>query len=227
MTSWKLWISSLEEHQPDFPEGILLIFVALIELVSLYAAMNQSGSSLIKEKLYFIAIIPPTPIYEAALAQKEYFKDHYKSKASLNSPPHITLHMPFRWKEQDEGELAEHLNEFSKNNQPVPIQLNNFSSFPPRVIFINVVLNHELDNLQKNLKRFCKRVLNLFNADYKELPFHPHLTVAFRDLKKATYQQAWVEFEQKSFQAEFVADKMALLKHNGRVWKVHKEFQFH
>jgi 2'-5' RNA ligase len=187
--------------------------------------MNQSGSSLKKEKLYFIAIIPPTPIYDEALAQKQYFKDHYKSKASLNSPPHITLHMPFRWKEQDEELLFDQLNDFSKNNHHVIIQLSNFSSFPPRVIFINVVLNEALDKLQKNLKRFCKRELNLFNANYKELPFHPHLTVAFRDLKKANYQLAWGEYEKKSFEAEFVADKLALLKHSGRVWNVHKEFQ--
>ena len=133
--------------------------------------------------------------------------------------------MPFRWNEQKEDELSSQLYDFSRNNQPVTIKLNNFSSFPPRVIFINVILNQELENLQKNLKRFCKRVLNLFNADYKELAFHPHLTVAFRDLKKTNYFLAWGEYENKSFQAEFIADKFALLKHNGRVWKVHQEFQ--
>jgi 2'-5' RNA ligase len=188
--------------------------------------MDQNGSnSLAKDKLYFLAIIPPAPIYEEALAQKQYFKEHYKSKASLNSPPHITLHMPFRWKEQDEEELSARLHNFSMNNQPVTIKLDNYSSFPPRVIFINVILNQELENLQKNLKRFCRRVLNLFNADYKELPFHPHLTVAFRDLKKSNYFLAWGEYENKKFQAEFVADKLALLKHNGRVWQVHQEFR--
>lgn len=188
--------------------------------------MNQPvSSSNAKEKLYFIAIIPPAPIYDEALEQKEYFKVHYNSKASLNSPPHITLHMPFRWNEKEEGELAEQLQQFSKSNQPVAIKFNNFSSFPPRVIFINVVMSEELENLQKNLQRYCKRVLNLFNANYKELPFHPHLTVAFRDLKKPNYQRAWDEFKMKNFQAEFIADKLALLKHNGRVWKVHQEFK--
>lgn len=187
--------------------------------------MDQTGTKIFaKDKLYFLAIIPPTPIYEEALAQKQYFKEHYKSKASLNSPPHITLHMPFRWKEKDEAELSTQLNDFSKNLGPVNIKLENFSSFPPRVIFINVVLNQELDNLQKNLKRFCKRVLNLFNADYKELPFHPHLTVAFRDLKKANYFLAWGEYEKKKFEAEFTADRLALLKHNGKLWEVHQEF---
>ena len=185
----------------------------------------SSAASTSKEKLYFIAIVPPTPIYNEALEQKEYFKEHYNSRASLNSPPHITLHMPFRWKEKEEKELEEQLQQFSQGNPQVAIKLDNFSSFPPRVIFINVVMSQELENLQKNLQRFCKRVLNLFNANYKELPFHPHLTVAFRDLKKPNYQRAWEEFQQKNFQAEFIADKVALLKHNGRVWKVHQEFK--
>ena len=177
-----------------------------------------------KEKLYFIAIVPPTPIYDEALEQKEYFKTHYNSKASLNSPPHITLHMPFRWKEKDEMELAVKLEKFSQTNQAVSIKLDNFSSFPPRVIFINIVMNKELETLQKNLQRYCKRVLNLFNSNYKELPFHPHLTVAFRDLKKPNYQRAWDEFKSKNFQAEFVADKITLLKHTGKVWEIHQEF---
>ncbi|MDH4089473.1 MAG: 2'-5' RNA ligase family protein [Cyclobacteriaceae bacterium] len=177
-----------------------------------------------KEKLYFIAIVPPTPIYEEALQQKEYFKDNYNSKASLNSPPHITLHMPFRWKENEEAKLFELLAQFTRDIQPVAIKLDNFSSFPPRVIFINVEMSPELETLQRDLQRYCRRVLNLFNANYRALPFKPHLTVAFRDLKKPNFLRAWDEFRTKDFHAEFIADKVTLLKHSGRVWKVHQEF---
>ena len=65
-------------------------------------------------KLYFLAIIPPSPFYDEALRLKHYFKDEYNSKASLNSPPHITLHMPFEWKEKKEEMLIEKLNLFAK-----------------------------------------------------------------------------------------------------------------
>jgi len=191
--------------------------------------MRSANPSLKKkeEKLYFVAIVPPSPIYEEALEQKVYFKSKYNSKASLNSPPHITLHMPFRWAEQNEKELASHLKSFADENSPVLIQLKNFSSFAPRVIFINVVITSELENLQKNLQRYFKRRLNLFNANYKELPFHPHLTLAFRDLKKPNYIKAWDEFINKTYQATFLADKITLLKHSGSVWEVHQEFRFH
>jgi 2'-5' RNA ligase len=177
-----------------------------------------------KTRLYFIALIPPSPIYDAALEQKTYFKENYNSKASLNSPPHITMHMPFRWKEQKEKELVHVIGQFIKNFDPIKVCLDNFSAFPPRVIFINVVKSEALDQMQRNIQRFCKKELNLFNANYKEQAFHPHLTLAFRDLKKPNFKKAWEEFANKEFKAEFIADRIALLKHNGKIWQVFKEF---
>jgi 2'-5' RNA ligase len=177
-----------------------------------------------KEKQYFVAIIPPPPVYEEALKLKEYFKEKYGSKAALNSPPHITLHMPFAWNEAKEKKLVTKLGEFSKRCDPLKVCLDNFSSFPPRVIFINVAESDALDELQKALHRFFKRELDIFNANFKEQPYHPHLTLAFRDLKKAQYQLAWGEFSKMEFKAEFMADKIALLKHNGRSWDVLNEF---
>ncbi len=46
--------------------------------------MSSSAADLYR--LYFLAIVPPSPLYEEALALKHHFKDHYNSKASLNSP---------------------------------------------------------------------------------------------------------------------------------------------
>jgi 2'-5' RNA ligase len=175
-------------------------------------------------KQYFLAFVPPEPVYADALKLKHYFKEKYKSKAALNSPPHITLHMPFRWKLEKELQLVHQLNQYVKNLQPLKVCLDNFSSFPPRVIFINVEKSDALNLLQKNIQRFCKTELNLFNANYREEPFHPHLTLAFRDLKKENYKLAWEEFQNKEYKAEFIADKISLLKHDGKMWSIFKEF---
>jgi 2'-5' RNA ligase len=177
-----------------------------------------------KSQLYFIAFIPPAPVFEDALKLKQYFKEKYNSKAALNSPPHITLHMPFRWRSDKETELIDKLCGFVKQHDPLKICLDAFSSFPPRVIFLNVVKSQPLLVFQKELQRFCKKQLNLFNANYKEDPFHAHLTLAFRDLKKTPYAAAWEEFSKKEYKEEFIADKVALLKHNGKEWKVLKDF---
>jgi 2'-5' RNA ligase len=177
-----------------------------------------------KSGLYFIAFIPPAPVFEDALALKQHFHQNYNSKAALNSPPHVTLHMPFRWRFDKEETLIEKLASFIKQHDPIKICIDNFSSFPPRVIFLNVVTSEPLITFQKSLQRFCKKELNLFNANYKEDPFHPHVTLAFRDLKKSAYAKAWSEFEKKEYRAEFIADKVALLKHDGKEWKMLKDF---
>ncbi len=174
--------------------------------------------------LYFVAIVPPSPVYEEALGLKNYFKEQYHSKASLNSPPHITLHMPFQWKEEKEPELIEAFQQFTPTVKPFKLELSGFGSFPPRVLFIDVAANEDLINLHKELHQHCKKELNVFNANYKDKGFHPHLTLAFRDLKKPMYVSAWQEFEHKDFSSEFKVDKFALLKHNGKVWEVYREF---
>ena len=177
-----------------------------------------------KRKQYFIAIIPPSPVFEEALALQVYFKEKYHSKAALNSPPHITLHMPFLWNEEKEKKLVMKISEFARQCDPLKVCLDNFSSFPPRVIFMNVTESDALDELQKHLHRFFKRELDIFNANYKDRPFHPHLTLAFRDLKKTQYPIAWHEFSKKEYKAEFMADKITILKHNGKKWDILKDF---
>jgi 2'-5' RNA ligase len=173
---------------------------------------------------YFIASVLPPPIAEAALQLKHYFADHYHSKASLNSPPHITLHMPFRWKNKRESELIEGMKTLSLQLSSSKVELNNFGCFAPRVIYIQVNPSASLTAMQRQIRQFCKKDLGLFNADYQDLPFHPHVTLAFRDLKKPMFAKAWEEFRAKTFIGEFPADRIALLKHDGKKWDVVREF---
>lgn len=175
-------------------------------------------------KQYFVAVIPPAPVFDEALELKIHCREKYHTKAALNCPPHITLHMPFWWKEEKQEKLVSNLQEFARQCDPIKICLDNFSSFPPRVIFINVTESDALNSLQKNLHRFFKRSLDIYNANYKERPYHPHLTLAFRDLKKQQYLLAWEEFSKKEYKAEFMVDKISLLKHNGKRWDVLKDF---
>ena len=132
--------------------------------------------------------------------------------------------MPFDWRSDKENVLIESLIQFSSTLYSVPVVLKNFGCFPPQVIFIQVIPSEELNRLQSSLRQFCKKELGLFNADYKDLPFHPHLTVAFRDLKKPMFIKAWGEFKDKPFDASFSVDRICLLKHDGERWNLFQEF---
>jgi 2'-5' RNA ligase len=180
--------------------------------------------SLEKFKEYFVAIVPPAPLFDDAYNLKLYMQEKYESKAALRSPPHITLHMPFRWKEEKEAALISEIKIFADKVEPVKVCVDNFAAFAPRVIYLNVVNSEPLSKLQHELRKYFKTALNIFNADYKDLPFHPHLTIAFRDLKKALFEEAWNEFKSKEYKTEFIADSLTLLKHDGKIWNVHCQF---
>lgn len=174
---------------------------------------------------YFIALVPPQPVYEISLEWKNYFKSEFNAKAALNSPPHITLHMPFEWKATKEELLKHELKKYAAHTKPFSIQLSNFGCFPPRVIFINVVAATPLSEMQAALHRFCKVELSIFNANRWDQPYHPHLTVAFRDLKKKDFPIAWAAVEDVELKENFSVDEMALLKHNGLSWEVLTAFK--
>ena len=172
--------------------------------------------------LYFIAIIPPEPIYGDAQSWKEYFAAQHQSKASLNSPPHITLHMPFKYKVQKEPLLIKALSAVGKQSNSLILSINGFDAFAPRVTFMKVLENLILTQLHGRIQQIMKKEFNIFNANYRDSPFHPHLTLAFRDLKKAQFDLAWDEFKSKPYQEQCVVNQFWLLKHDGKRWQ-----QFH
>ncbi|WP_185154016.1 2'-5' RNA ligase family protein [Fulvivirga sp. M361] len=175
--------------------------------------------------LYFIAIIPPAPVFTYAQELKTYFADVYNSRAALRSPPHITLHMPFRYKQEKEKKLIHALETLSSDIQPFDVKINGFGAFPPKVIYLDVVREDALVHLQHSVGQMMKQTLNIHNVNYKDQVFHPHLTVAFRDLRKPRFLEAWEEFRSKVYKEVFTAESFSLLKHNGKDWDVFQRFR--
>ncbi|MEO8760534.1 MAG: 2'-5' RNA ligase family protein [Bacteroidia bacterium] len=174
---------------------------------------------------YFIAIVVPQPIQNELMAFKELVKEKYNSKGALRSPAHITLHMPFEWKEEKEDVLIDTLSQFSFKENFI-VELKNFSNFGQRVIFVDVVKNDILVQLQNELVNHVKNNLRLFNQSNDMRGFHPHVTIAFRDLKKEKFIQAFDYFKTQTYNASFAATNICLLKHTGKEWLVHKEIYF-
>ena len=174
---------------------------------------------------YFIAIVPPVSVLEKLTAIKHTIANSYNIKGALLSPAHITLHMPFTWEDGKEEKLLLSLNEFS-HNQTVKIKLTHFDCFEPRVVFVSVENTTELQKLQSQLVKYCKQHLHLYNQAEDMRGFHPHITVAFRDLKKATFNVLWQKHQYELFDAAFDSQSFCLLKKQGQFWEVYKEFMF-
>jgi 2'-5' RNA ligase len=174
---------------------------------------------------YFIALVVPEPFQAELMELKNEVKDLFNSKGALRSPAHITLHMPFEWKEEKEAVLLNTLQQFTFNGS-FNIELQNFSCFEPRVLFVDVVKNESLEKLQNELVIYVKKNLRLFNQADDMRGFHPHVTIAFRDLKKEQFYNALPYFKTKTYNASFEMKSFYLLKHIDKEWQVYKEFVF-
>lgn len=174
---------------------------------------------------YFIALIPTHTQCEEINSFKKYISKTFNSHGALQSPPHITLHMPFSFEENKEDVLLTCLQSF-KFNKEFTIQLKDFNCFEPRVVFINVLENQLLFQLQKSLVQHIKSNLNVFNQSDDLRGFHPHITIAFRDLKKQIFYKVWEEFKTKNYETSFQSSEIALLKKGNLNWEVYKRFKF-
>ncbi|WRH69103.1 MAG: 2'-5' RNA ligase family protein [Planktothrix sp. GU0601_MAG3] len=97
-------------------------------------------------------------------------------------------------------------------------------SFPPRVLFVDVIKTPELINLQQQLINNLEQQLNIVDEVSKKRPFSPHVTVAFKDLSRIAFKAAWLEFAQRPIYFEFTVPQLTLLIHNGQTWNIKTEF---
>lgn len=172
---------------------------------------------------YFIALVPGNHLQKELMELKQWVFEETGSKGALRSPAHITLHMPFKWKHSKEDFLVSSLQKLAASNTSFTVSLINFNCFEPRVVYIDVEKSEELSNLRNEVMNLGRKALKL------DLPkdlrgFNPHITIAFRDLKKPQFYALWEQLKEKPFATTFKVSSIALLKHNGKRWEVLKEF---
>ena len=169
--------------------------------------------------MYFIAIVAPEEINQQVLKWKNYFKDHFECTVALKSPAHITLIPPFWMKEELEDDLVESIQGFSITKNTFQIAVKDFAAFKPKVIFAEVVKSEMLNALYQSFADFIISQ-NKFPIKKDDRPFHPHVTLATRDLYKKAFQETWKIFSKKKYGALWIVNGISLLRHNKKNWDV-------
>ena len=167
--------------------------------------------------MYYIAVLAPETINEQVLQWKHFMRDHFDCVVALKSPAHITLASPF-WMNPDlQPVLQNAIGQFSNSRTSFQVELQNFDCFKPRVIFVHVVASDPLNSLQTDFEKHLLQY-DLLPIKISTKPFHPHITIANRDLRKKDFIDAWEHFKNKTYHASFLAHGITLMKHNGVSW---------
>ncbi|UJP66001.1 2'-5' RNA ligase family protein [Mongoliitalea daihaiensis] len=172
---------------------------------------------------YFIALVPEGKIQEEATRLKELLKQNFHLKYALKSPAHVTIKMPFHWNEAKEDKLIAQLGGFFKNWKSFDLAFNGFDRFGKRVIFIALKPSQDLKALQEALGYFTKTVLKQ-PIELSDKAFHPHMTIAFKDIKPAKFDEYWQFIKQQTFDQQYQVTHVALLKRLDGRWSVIQTF---
>lgn len=166
--------------------------------------------------LYFLAIMAEEPVKSEIYGFKQEMFEQFGCKAALNSDAHITLIPPFWWSKIFRPLLIQTIDQVSLEEEAFAIHLNGFSHFYPRVLFAKPEVNESIVAVRNSLIRQMKPLLDDKIKD--AFPFHPHVTIANRDLMATDFPKAWAIFENRKYEASWTCKSVTLLKHDGKRW---------
>lgn len=174
--------------------------------------------------LYFAGLVPPATLSDEITAMKEQISRRFGSAHALKSPPHITLIAPFRATANEIDMLISALEEVVATVKPFRVSLSGFGSFGKRVVYVHVPDHAAIECLHKSLVKASRQVVPGMTG--QESPFHPHITLATRDLTPAACDGIISFVNTKKFTGEFTADSVVLFRYNGKQWDTVAELFF-
>ncbi len=174
--------------------------------------------------LYCISIELPDELNATIDRVKEAFSARYSSKKALNHRARITLVPPFKADKDLAASLGRGLSKLMRTQATFSLEFNGYGAFAPKVIYIKVEKSKELRQIYFNLKRFLIRYFPFENYHFGT-GFQPNIVVAYRDLTKANYDRAILEYSTRKFRASLGVEGLYLLCHSGEKWEVIQRFE--
>jgi 2'-5' RNA ligase len=172
--------------------------------------------------LYFIALVPPLKIREEVKELKIEIERKYMALHAQKLPAHITVIPPVWLENQQENPFLDLVFTIAEESNPFKIHLLNFHRFGQKIIYIKIKDHEPIKKLQERLQYALGKIIPVNDST----KFHPHITLATKDLSHQHFKTAWQEFKERSFEASFNADSLIVFKHNGKTWDVFKTFPF-
>lgn len=176
-------------------------------------------------QLYFFALLLPEALNAQILPVKEGLWDRFGCRVGLRSPAHITLVPPFRMHPTLEENLQADAEAFARGRAPISLRAAGFATFGKRTLFIDVQPNESLQQLKRDCDSWFS-AHHRYGMSFDRRPFHPHITLATRDLPANAFADAWAYVNTFRFDESWTADAVTLLKHRGQGWDQFRSFPF-
>jgi 2'-5' RNA ligase len=176
--------------------------------------------------LYLLALLPPKELSAEIHEIRLECAKKFGVQKALRPPVHITLYRPFHAEQAFEDEMIRLLEQGTRGISSFTQNLENFGTFKSQVVFIKALTNPELIQLHEALVSVIRHNrLDKQLDEQKDQPFHPHITIAYRDIPAELFPAIWAEYKDRQVKYSFKADHFTLLKHENSKWNPIKDFK--
>ena len=171
-----------------------------------------------------IAIVLPEPVHTEIRQEQLYIAKTWGPKHALRTPPHITIIPPMALKPEEVPLIHSMAAAIAQNFSSFSMRLNGFGAFKPRVIFVHPEKSDALHGLQATWEHAIKQKLPHALANYPDRPYHPHVTLAHKDVRREQFDKMWEHFGAKPYHASFHVTSFCILDHTADGWVVERTF---
>lgn len=170
--------------------------------------------------LYYLAVLPSTKVSDKVTSLKLFASANFHTHHALRSPPHVTLIPPIHLGEEHLTSLMQDLHSVAAQTWPFFLHFPGFGRFEERVIFLRVSPCIPLVALQLALRDVMPPQKS------SRRPFHPHMTIAHRDIAPNVFSSAFLHFLHIGFSEYSLINSFTLLKLVNHQWVVTAVFPF-
>lgn len=183
---------------------------------------NHSATGLQSLRFEYLLIASPgREVYERVMEIKNAFAGKYNQPLAAKTKPHITV-SNFVAMERMEDTLIRWMQRAVAEQENFIVQLNNYSGFPGRAIFLRVQNPDPFRELAWRLKVIASYIKE-YHCPPPKFVNHPHMSIA-RSLSPELFEKAIWEFAQKDFAATFNVKELLLLrKQYGNYYEKYRE----
>jgi 2'-5' RNA ligase len=175
---------------------------------------------------FAVYLIPPYQLSKNVAEAHALLRKQFGFSAADRFPVHCTIKGFFKKNGRPAAELQQDLHTFFAGQQALPVSMNEYRVNPIGFGLSLMSLNGETNQAFLDFRQELMAVTNPYIADdcdFKDhdlgRPFHPHITLSFRDIPKELYDNVfeWIE-DGPDFTGPFLADTYHFLEIFSEDW---------
>ena len=180
----------------------------------------QNKNSPPPRQTHFIGVLLPDDLTCVVEECRRYMNRTYGCRSGHATPVHVTLVPPFALpREYTAADVVEALLRGVPQDFGFIAHTENFDAFGDRTLFAAVVSSPGWNRLKNAAETTLRGAFpGCLRKDPR--PFHPHITVANRDIPPGASTAALRVLNEKNLSADFSVDNVTVFVRKGGVWEI-------